>query len=133
MAETWIVVADGGGARIFEEHHRLGPLSERRDLMLESREDRGQTPSHRRGGDGDPADRAERRFLSLVAAVLDAGEASKAFQNLVVVAPPRALGVLRSGLSLATARRIELCDPHDARVLDVDALEARLRRLRAEA
>ncbi len=35
MADTWIVVADGGGARIFEERRRLGPLTERHELTLE--------------------------------------------------------------------------------------------------
>ena len=141
-AETWIVVADGAGARVFEERRKLGPLTERPDLALTSQEDRHQAPAHAgsvvdRSGFGrhapaiaDPAARAEERFLVELAALVDKAALANSFARLVIVAPPRALGVLRGALSPATARRIEACDPHERRHEDAKTLQARLRRLR---
>lgn len=141
-AETWIVVADGAGARVFEERRKLGPLTERRDLALTSHEDRHQAPAHAgsvvdRSGFGrhaaatvDPAARAEERFLVELAATLDKGALANSFEHLVLIAPPRALGVLRQALSAATARRIEICDPHERCGEDAAALHRRLRDLR---
>jgi protein required for attachment to host cells len=142
-AETWVVIADGTGARVFEERYRLGPLTERADLALVSQEDRHRTaPAGSvvdRGGFGrhttttvDPADRAEKRFLTHLAALLDAAALAHSFEHLAIFAPPRALGVLRAALSAATLRRIELCDPHERRGEDAAALQARLRHLRTE-
>lgn len=142
-AETWIVVADGAGARVFEEHHRLGRLTERADLTMQSHEDRHRAQGHAatvvdRSGFGrhasatvDPAARAEQRFLTRLAAQLDAAALAKDFEHLVIIAPPHALGVLRGALSAATARRIEVCDPHERRGEDAGALQARLRHLRS--
>src|SRR5690348_4567157 len=96
---TWIVVADGSGARVFEEHRRLGPLTERTDLAVVSREDRhlGKpqgtvTDRHGHGrhgtGDSDPAARAEDRFLADLARQVDHAAAAGAFDSLVLMAPP---------------------------------------------
>ena len=141
--ETWVVVADGTAARVFEERVRLGHLVERHDLALESHEDRHHASAHSGGGaehsgKGDtrhatPAARAEHRFLAGLAAQLDAAAKSEAFRKLVIVAPPTALGVLRAALGEATLRRIEACDPHERRREDADALRASLQRLRATA
>lgn len=142
-AETWIVVADGAGARVFEERQRLGALTERTDLALTSQEDRHRGSAHGgsvvdRSGFGrhapataDPATRAEERFLADLAAVLDKAALANSFERLVIFAPPRALGVLRLALSAATARRIEACDPHERRDEDAATLQARLRHVRA--
>lgn len=142
-AETWIIVADGEGARVFEERSRLGPLSERPDLAEVSHEDRHATTGHmgtvtdrsgqgRHGvGDVDPAAKAEHKFLGALAKRLDAAALAGAFERLVIIAPPDALGVLRGGLKPATAARIEVCDPHERHGEDAEALRARLRALRA--
>ncbi len=50
-----------------------------------------------------------------------------------MVAPPGRLGVLRTWLSPATARLIEVCDPYDGLPRDIEALRDLLRRLRARA
>ena len=141
-AETWIVVADGAGARIFEERRRLGPLSERTDLVM--------------AGDGEPhapsdqdaagakragaarhasatvewAAKAERRFITRLAASLDAAVQAKSFRNLVLIARPEGLGRLRDALGPAAARCLEACDPHERRTEDASALRARLHDLR---
>lgn len=141
-AETWIVVADGAGARVFEERRRLAPLTERADLTLVASEDRHRAPRHAatvvsRSGSGrhasatvDPAAKAEQRFITRLAALLDAAALANSFQHLVLIAPPHALGVLRGALDPATGRRIEVCDPHERRTEDAGALQARLRHLR---
>ena len=76
--ETWIVVADDAGARVFEERRRLGRLIERADLAMQSHEDRHRAPGNAatvvdRSGFGrhasatvDPAARAEQHFLTRV-------------------------------------------------------------------
>ncbi len=138
--ETWVVVADGTAARVFEERVRLGHLIERHDLALVSHEDRHHASAHSGGGaehsgkgdtrNASPAARAEHRFLATLAAQLDAAAKADAFRRLVIIAPPTALGVLRSALSDATQGRIEACDPHERRREDADVLRASLQRLR---
>lgn len=142
-AETWIVIADGAGLRVLEERRRLGPLTERADLAVKSTEDRGQSSAHtgtvtdrsghgRHGaGETDPAENAEHRFLRAAAKQLDAAALAGAFERLVIIAPPDALGVLRGGLAAATARRIEVCDPHERCREDAETLRDRLRAIRA--
>jgi protein required for attachment to host cells len=120
-------------------------LVERAELAEQSHEDRHQssapqaTVTGRLGfgrhgaGERDPASRAEERFLAAVAERLDEAAAAGAFEHLVLIAPPAALGVLRAGLRPATARRIEACDPHERHLEDANALRSRLRDLRAAA
>jgi len=140
--ETWIVVADTAGARVFEERRRLGPLTERTDLGLVSQEDRHLgsqqgTVTDRFGygrhgsGENDPAVKAEHRFLGDLAKRIDEAAVSGAFEHLVLMAPPTALGVLRSHLKPATARRIEACDPHERHTETAEELRHRLSALRA--
>lgn len=142
-SETWIVVADGVGARVFEEHMRLGPLTERADLTFVSKEDRGQSASPqgtvtdrfgqgRHGtGETDPAGRAEERFLTDLARRIDDAATAGAFEHLVLIAPPTALGFLRGQLKPATAQRIEVSDPHERHTETSEDLRVRLRALRA--
>lgn len=141
--ETWIVVADGSGARIFEESVRLGALREREDLAVTSHEDRKASSTHRAtvtarvgyarhgAGDTDPAAAAEDRFLVELAARIDKAALAGAFRHLVLIAPPKALGALRGALAPATARRIEVCDHHERHGEDAAALRTRLQSLRA--
>ena len=140
--ETWIVVADGDGARVFEERRRLGPLVERADLAVRSQEDRhlisGRhgTVSGRQGhsqhatGMADPGSAAEARFLSGFAKGLDTAADEGMFEHLVIIAPPEALGALRASLKPSTRRRLEACDPHERHGEDAEALRMRLRTLR---
>lgn len=144
-ADTWIVVADGERARVFEERRRLAELRERTDLAITSHQDRRAEPgragalSHharhggRANGPSDPARRAEERFLHALARRIDAAASTGAFARLVILAPPLALGVLRQALRPATASLIEVCDPHERGDLDADAVRARLRDIRAQA
>jgi protein required for attachment to host cells len=111
-----VVVVDGGAARFFEASRLGGAVAE-----LEDRRLRAPTPPlpaskpvrvHDRFGPGRhsnearqaPRAAAETRFLSEVAAAIDPGVDQ--FDEVVLCAPPRALGVLRAHLSDSVRARL---------------------------
>lgn len=141
---TWIVTADARQARIFEERVRAGDVRELPDLRMAAAEreesHRHKVTVHNNGGSGrhgagehDPALETERRFMREVAEALDAGLRRKAYETLVLMAPPRALGLLRAELSPAVARAVEAADPHDRIHDHADAVREHLRDARARA
>jgi protein required for attachment to host cells len=140
---TWIVAADGGQARIFEERERSGVLRERAELaMAIEGKDRPRAMGHRatvhsaassarHGREDDPSREAESRFLGRLADALDQHKGD--FGALVLIAPPVALGQLRAKLSPALAERVEASDDHDRLRCDADEMRRHLRHIRAEA
>lgn len=143
-SETWIVVADGRQARVFVERSRLGPLTERADLAAHAAGGARPGPKHAtvtgRFGhgrsasqDSDPTAIAEARFLKDFAIRIEAWAADGAFAGLVLVAPPTALGVLRSALGPKARARLELCDPHERTTETADILRERLSAARSAA
>ena len=99
---TWILVADGDQARIFEERQRAGEVREvvARHMVAES------LAEPARGG---------------------------VFQGLVIMAPPRALGVLRQALPKPAQALVEGSDPHECVRETAEDIRHRLRHLRAKA
>jgi protein required for attachment to host cells len=113
--KTWIVVADGDQAKIFEHDGPGKGLRSVDGLKLEQahlragdimadRPGRASNPS----GPGsrsavdyrtDPAQARERKFVEHLADVLDEKHTEGAFQRLVIAAAPAALGDLRPALS----------------------------------
>lgn len=140
---TWIVVADGARARVFEERVRHGPLHELADLAVhQSGEDRSHA-SHPKAAnqesfgagrhnvnEADPHTQAENKFLRRVADMVDHAADGHAFAHLVLISPPKALGELKASLKPATARRIALTDPHERIGEDAVALRKRLQQMR---
>jgi protein required for attachment to host cells len=117
---TWIVVADGGRARIFE-HRGPGkglmpvPGLSFEDAHLRTQDinaDRaGRTHSAQgRGSAMDPpTDAAKQRelaFIETIAALLKTRLADGAFTRLIIAADPAALGNLRAALGPALDRTI---------------------------
>jgi protein required for attachment to host cells len=115
---TWVLAADGGSARMFEERRRSGELVElterrmhRAQADLPATHAHGATVHDRMGqgrhgaGEASPQDEAERRFLSRVVAVLASGNGD--FDHLVILAPPKALGILRAALPQRLAERLQ--------------------------
>jgi protein required for attachment to host cells len=109
----WVVICDGRKWLIFEN---AGSVVVPRLKLLDSREQ--ENPPTRTQGSGPPPrtqesvgharsaleqtnwhDEAERKFLGDLAQRLDASVRAKEFQSLLVAAPPRALGMLRSSYS----------------------------------
>lgn len=111
---TWIVLADGDRAKVFENDGPGKGLRAVRDMamaqehlvaqdIMADRPGRASNPA----GPGsraavdyrtDPVDLRERRFLERLARALEERQASGAYDRLVIVAPPRALGELRPAL-----------------------------------
>ncbi|HEY9235836.1 MULTISPECIES: baeRF12 domain-containing protein [Phenylobacterium] len=143
---TWIVAADGAQARIFAEARRAGPVKELDQLRMtadphDRRAHGGQQATvHDRVGAGrhssddhSPADDAEERFLRSVASFLGDQGGRGAFDSLVLMAPPKALGILRDALPTAVARRVEATDAHERLGLSADEIQACLRAARARS
>jgi protein required for attachment to host cells len=113
--KTWIVVADGDQAKIFEHDgpgkglHPIKDLSleqehlKARDIMADKpgRAFSSAGPGSRSAVDyrSDPVEVRERRFVERLAEVLDQRRRDGAFDRLVIAAAPAALGDLRPALS----------------------------------
>ena len=143
---TWIVAADGSQAKVFQESRRGGPVRELADQAMEIEgADRPAGRSHaatvhQRVGPGRhagkeeaPAQEAEARFLRRVAERLDAGARRGDFDRLVIMAPPKALGELRSRLTPLLAARLAATEPHNRTGDHAEAIRAHLRKVRASA
>jgi protein required for attachment to host cells len=112
---TWILVADGDQAKLFENDgpgkglHAVEGLQfaqehlRAREIMADrpGRAGAGNAPGSRAAMEyhSDPVDLRERRFLESVADVLNARCMEGAFDRLVIAAAPTALGELRPALS----------------------------------
>lgn len=143
---TWVVVADGAHLRVFEERSRAAELRELADWTM--RQESSDRPAathhpatvHERAGSGrhagkedNPAQEAESRFLARVAKRLQLAAERNEFHGLVLVAPPKALGILRAELGERLAGRVEASDPHDRIIDDAEAMRVHLRHARAHA
>lgn len=124
---TWIVTADAAEARIFCERARTGPLRELPELRMAATDAESR---RRREGDQGQHD-GELRFLRRVANRLALAASAGEFERLVLIGPPRALGLLKLALPPEVARRIDVTDPHDRRWDEPDALRRHLREARA--
>ncbi len=119
--KTWILIADGGHARILETSGHGHALSQVHDMTFStdlppSRELGTDRPArthesmgptrHAVGEKTDPHRELKRTFAQETVARLEAGLVSKAFSRLVIVAPPITLGDLRHAMSKALADHI---------------------------
>jgi protein required for attachment to host cells len=112
---TWIVLADGDQAKLFENHGPGKGLHALKDLMLEqeplaAREIMADRPGRASNPSGpgsraavdfktDPVELRERRFLERLAEMLERKHNEGAFDRLVIAAAPTALGELRPALT----------------------------------
>ena len=116
--KTWIVVADGAKARFLLNQgpgKGLQPALERASdaARMPTRGQGSDRPGrvHDRSGPGRHAmapradwQRFEKdRFAKEMAGILDEAARKRAFDRLVLVAPPKTLGVLRSAMNKTTA------------------------------
>ncbi len=141
---TLLVLADGRRVRLFEEARRGGPLKERNSWL------KAMPPFHQPGATQrvtvharvgaashashePPRDKGERRFLSDLADHLEQVMRDHNFDDLVLVAPPRALGVLRKALSSGLQKRVVAADPHDRLDAKLDEVRDHLRATRLRA
>lgn len=120
-----VVVADGRQARVFGEARRGGDLHERAAWLADlpaysAGASRGPGSVHDRFGHGvhaavsdSPQDKGERRFLTGLAHRLESVVRKQAIDYLIVIAEPRALGVLRSELPAQLRGRLRETESAD--------------------
>ncbi|MCR5881057.1 host attachment family protein [Phenylobacterium sp. J367] len=141
---TWIVAADGGHVRVFEERRRAGDVRELADLAMRiSESDRRPSHAHtatvhERAGYGrhageqtKPEQAAEERFLARAVETLHAAAQRRAFDRLAIMAPPTALGEIRRRLTAPLVARLDVTDPHNRTLDDAEAIREHLREARA--
>lgn len=138
MGNTWVVVADGTRARLFNRHknrkleefdtllspvHRLheGDLVSDRDGRAF---DSGGTGAHAVGNKNAAKDHEMTAFAKRLAARLEEGRNAGQLQRLVLIAPPRFLGQLRSHLTERSADLVALTIDKELTTLPADKLEA---------
>lgn len=121
MTYTWVVVADSTRARIFNAESSSAALCEQEELVspegrLHDRDITADLPgrsfdSNKAGGrhalepTTDPKHELSLEFARTIARHLDAARVKHNFEQLVIVAAPSFLGLLRDQLS-ATCRKI---------------------------
>ena len=139
-----LVVADGRRARLFEEPSRGAALAERpgwvEGLAQGRATAKGRPRVFQRFGNGShvgetdsPQGRSEDRFLKDLAVRIGDLVMRERFDTVALIAPPKALGVLRAALRPAVASRLgpdEAAERCEDRPEDLRAV---LRRLREEA
>lgn len=123
-AKTLVVVADGRRARLLEQPRIDGPLHDHPEWLADVKEhhDHG-APSHITHS-GDAKDRAEKAFLTALAKRLDVLATQNHFDQLILIAPPRALGHLRDSLTPTLAKKVVGSDAHDRVDATIITLEA---------
>lgn len=140
---TWIVVANAQRCRVFEEQRRGAELHELPAWARDS------TPGHahhekavqgQRFGYGqavvnerDFAQEAERTFLAGCAADLELAAAKRSYEALILVAAPRALGVLRDELGRNARELVERSEVCDCVEDGAERMRERVRAMRTPA
>ncbi len=125
---TWVVIADGGHAKVFESQGRAADLAPvegmtfsadlpRSHELMTDRLDRAyESRGHARHAiqsRSDPHRELKRQFAKQLADILEARLAEKRFDSLVIVAPPPALGDLREALPKSVRAKVTAELAHD--------------------
>lgn len=121
MNVTWIIVADGSRARIFEAVRAGADMHERETLAhpasrLHEQELTSDLPGrafdssgegrHAMGSKVEPKKHEVEEFAKQIAGHLDKARTENRLDNIVVIAAPAMLGMLRSALSAETKKLV---------------------------
>lgn len=121
VEKTWILVADAGHARVLEQWGQTNltlvdgldlnhPIAKSSDMVRDSLPrtfDSVGPGRHAITPKSDPHRAEKKAFAKELAQVLDAGIGKKAYERLIIIAPPQMLGDLRPHLSDAVKSRLE--------------------------
>jgi protein required for attachment to host cells len=118
---TWILIADGAHAKVYQHSEEKPKLEAVKDLSLEinlprtheivsdragrSFESQGRT-RHAKSGRSDPHRELKRNLARKVADALKSSLTDKRYDKLVLVAPPVTLGDLRDALAKRVQARV---------------------------
>ena len=140
MKPTWILVADGSRARLFEQEQpdaRLAqvqawvhPQTRLRAESLAGRASKGHTGTVSFSPRTSLKEREHQRFAHALAQALDEGVRGGRCDALVLIASNSMLGLLRQDLPTQAAKRVLWSAPVDLTRLDGRELEARIDELR---
>jgi protein required for attachment to host cells len=146
MSTCWILVANAARGTLYRSDAQLGKLTEVRGFQHpESRvkvsdllsDDRGRTRAGPNGNHSaldahtDPRRNEAAEFARELGETLRAGRVRNAYDEVLVVAPPRFLGLLRDELDPETARTVTQEIGHDwTSVADARELSSRIRATR---
>lgn len=138
---TWIVLADGARAHIVQSMGAGGDLTtvyadEDVKAKLPSREINADRPGRTfdSGGEGrhayeppsDPHRKEKADFIRGIADILEDGANKNAYERLILIAPPQALGDLRGSLSKRVSGKVANEVAKDLVATPLHALPARL-------
>ncbi|MEA3412038.1 MAG: host attachment protein [Pseudomonadota bacterium] len=141
MRTTWVLVADSTRARLMEAENAIGPLREIETLVhpesrLHERDINTDSPGRAfdSGGQGRHAmgqhvgakEHEAGTFVRDISHRLDRGRKSGDLKQLVIVAAPALLGLLRKHMSAETARLITLELDKNITQMDISELRAHL-------
>ncbi len=106
--DTWVLVADGAQARLFQNVGEQDALKlKQQDLIKPNMSDeQGQGPSGQRPIDASPADTDEATFAKQLANRLNAAALKQEFEHLFLIADPKTLGEMRPQLHAETSKRL---------------------------
>lgn len=128
MDKTWVLVADRVRARLFEMAHKGAPLTEIKSLInVEGREPKGSRGDSRPVRTMEsvgmarhaieprttPEEKHAEKFARDLNALLELGRSQHDYYRLVLIAPPRFLGVLRAALGPQIAPLVSQEITHD--------------------
>lgn len=141
MNKTWILIADGARAKVYQN---LGPGTGLRETdfpemfasHVPSRDIHADGPGrmqsapggvvHRMDYTSDPHREQKRDFAGDIAGFLKLQERENAFDDLIIVAPPKTLGDLRDALDKSVARHVTIEVAQDLTKIPVHELSAHL-------
>jgi len=145
QGNTWVLVADAHQGQIFSVEDAGLPGTLRHTIRSRpdgaAHDESGDLPEvadrpkHASAHHGalkpstDPSDEVQHRFAKELVRMLERGLAEGAFHHLVVVAPPKLLGILRENLTRGLAEKLRASEAKDYTKLPVRELEEHLRRL----
>lgn len=103
---TWIVVADGGEARLFHSVGQGGKFALKQVKLLEPKDLLDDGPAGHRPPESNGQATDEATFTKQLAHRLNAAALKNEYEHLVLIADPQTLGQMRPQLHKETERRI---------------------------
>lgn len=103
---TWVVVADGTGARLFHNVGKGAKVSLKQEELLQPEDPIEHGPSGSRPPESTPQSTDEASFARQLASRLNAAALKQEYADLILMADPHTLGQLRPQLHNETTRRI---------------------------
>lgn len=143
MKKTWIFVADKSRSRIFEvlKPNEMIEIEdfihmEGRFQVQDLRTDRygrntsrtSYSQAHTYSNEVDPIEQEQEKFAKALGRYLEQAWAEKRYERIVLIAPPKFLGLLRKHLSNHTRNSVEKAFPKDLSWFDSRSIMAYVKR-----